>query len=184
MNGARLPSVVGLVSLPILVSCGASPPKPAPETPAHPEHNEHAHAEEAASTSPSAAVTEEERTAYEKARPVFETYCAKCHTTQGNGSAMAMHHFNMDTYPFGGHHATQITATIREVLGASGKPATMPRDNPGAVKGQDLQVILAWADAYDRAHPKSRTSDEAHHHDDDDEHMHEHEDEEHEHQTR
>lgn len=61
----------------------------------------------------------------------------------------------MDHYPFGGHHAAEITAAIRNVLGVSGKPATMPRDNPGAVKGDDLRLILAWADAYDRAHPNT-----------------------------
>lgn len=129
-------------------------------------------------------MSNEEREAYAKARPVFETYCAKCHTTQGNGPPMALHHFNMDTYPFGGHHADEITATIREVLGASGKPPTMPRDNPGAVKAKDLELILAWADAYDHAHPTAGTSETQHdhHHEEGDAHEHE-DDHDHDHES-
>lgn len=58
----------------------------------------------------------------------------------------------MDGYPFGGHHAGQISGTIREALGASGQPATMPKDRPGAVQSEELRAILDWADAFDRAH--------------------------------
>jgi hypothetical protein len=59
----------------------------------------------------------------------------------------------MDSYPFGGHHAAEIAATIRLVLGASGKPPTMPRDNPGVVHGESLVLIMKWADSFDAAHP-------------------------------
>lgn len=58
----------------------------------------------------------------------------------------------MDGYPFAGHHAAMMSATIREVLGAAGSEPTMPRDKPGAVKGDELKLVLAWAAAYDRAH--------------------------------
>jgi mono/diheme cytochrome c family protein len=92
-----------------------------------------------------------EQEAFESARPVFERYCASCHTTRA-GKRAALRHFTMDRYPFGGHHADQVSSTIREVLGASGQPATMPKDRPGAVQGNDLRAILDWADAFDRAH--------------------------------
>lgn len=96
----------------------------------------------------------DERTAYERALPVFEAHCAKCHTTAGpDAKRGALSHFNMDSYPFGGHHAADIAAAIRLVLGASGKPPTMPRDNPGVVQGENLTLIMKWADCFDAAHP-------------------------------
>lgn len=124
------------------------------------------------SAAPSSAA--DETAAYDKAKPVFDAYCAKCHTTQGSKSSKkSLEHFNMDAYPFGGHHADEITSVIREVLGASGEKATMPRDKPGAVKGDELKLVLAWADAYDRAHP-TKAGEHHHDHDDDsDEHEHE-----------
>lgn len=95
-----------------------------------------------------------EQDAYERARPLFERYCASCHTTHGERSRRsALRHFNMDSYPLGGHHADEIGAMVRQSLGASGSPATMPRDRPGVIEGDELQVILEWADAFERAHP-------------------------------
>ena len=106
--------------------------------------------------SESAAPTNPELAAYKRASPIFENYCAKCHTTEGGkSSATALAHFNMDNYPFGGHHAHEITAAVRKALGAAGGAPTMPADNPGAVRGEDLRLILEWADAYERAHPNS-----------------------------
>lgn len=91
--------------------------------------------------------------AYERARPVFEKYCAKCHTSDGaKAKKKTLMHFNMDTYPFGGHHAAEIADAIRGALGADGGEATMPLDNPGVVQGQELAAILAWADAFERSH--------------------------------
>ncbi len=92
----------------------------------------------------------EERQAYERARPVLERYCASCHTSQ-RGSAAALVHFSMDGYPFGGHHANEIAGTIRQVLGVNGEKATMPQGRPGVVKGEELQRVIDWADAVDRA---------------------------------
>lgn len=104
-----------------------------------------------------------EQEAYERARHVFERYCANCHTS-GTGKRAALRHFTMDRYPFGGHHADQISSTIREVLGADGQPATMPKDRPGAVQGDDLRAILDWADAFERAHAAADHSEHRHEH--------------------
>jgi hypothetical protein len=102
------------------------------------------------------AVTPEERTAFEQAAPVFERFCFSCHSTKpGHGKPKALEHLDMDTYPFGGHHAGEAGAAVREALGATGTDPTMPDDHPGAVKGHDLHLVLAWADAFDRAHPAS-----------------------------
>lgn len=104
-----------------------------------------------------------EQEAYERARPVFERYCASCHTS-GTGERAALRHLTMDRYPFGGHHADQISSTIREVLGADGQPATMPKDRPGAVRGDDLRIILEWAEAFERAHAAADHSEHRHEH--------------------
>jgi mono/diheme cytochrome c family protein len=106
-----------------------------------------------------------ETKAWETAKPVFEKYCASCHTQAGaKASKKKLHHFDMSTYPFGGHHATTIAATIREVLGMSGKKPTMPSGKPGAVKGDELAAIKAWADAWQAAHDGGAHSDAGHHH--------------------
>lgn len=54
----------------------------------------------------------------------------------------------MTRYPFGGHHAGEAGEAVRSVL----ENATMPSDDPGAVTGEDLNLILAWADAFTAAH--------------------------------
>jgi hypothetical protein len=95
-----------------------------------------------------------ERVAYASAKPVFATYCAPCHASDGSKSTPgARRHFSMDTYPFGGHHSAEMGNEIREVLGAGGGKATMPKDKPGSVQGEELRLLLAWADAFDQAHP-------------------------------
>jgi hypothetical protein len=58
----------------------------------------------------------------------------------------------MTTYPFAGHHAHEVAAEVRKVLGVGGGEPTMPLDKPGAVKGDELALVVAWADAFDRAH--------------------------------
>jgi hypothetical protein len=63
-----------------------------------------------------------------------------------------LHHFDVGTYPFGGHHATEIGATVREVLGVGGGAPTMPRNAPGAVKGAELEAVVVWSRAFDQAH--------------------------------
>ena len=101
------------------------------------------------------AVADPERDAFERAKPAFETYCAKCHTKTGkSASAKKLDHFDMSSYPFGGHHAAHMGPTIRKVLGMTGTRPTMPADRKGAVKGDDLARIRAWCDAWDAAHVK------------------------------
>jgi mono/diheme cytochrome c family protein len=93
-----------------------------------------------------------EMAAYEKAKPVFDKYCAACHSKDGKKtSASKRQHFDMTTYPFGGHHATDISEEIRETLGVTGNRPTMPADKRGAVQGEELALIKAWADAFDAA---------------------------------
>lgn len=94
-----------------------------------------------------------EQRAYERARPVFERHCSKCHTSGGKQAKRgALRHFSMDAYPFGGHHAGEMAATIREVLGATGEEATMPDDDPGSVQGEELAAVLEWAAAFERSY--------------------------------
>lgn len=94
-----------------------------------------------------------ELAAYEKAKPVFERWCASCHARTGKKQSVKKRgHFDMTTYPFGGHHAMEISGEIREVLGLTGKKPTMPLDRKGAVQGDELELIKAWADAFDAAH--------------------------------
>jgi len=101
------------------------------------------------------AFADAEHDAFERAKPVFEAYCAKCHTTGGkSASKKKLDHFDMSSYPFGGHHAAQIGPTIRKVLGMTGKSPSMPSDRKGAVKGDELARIRAWCDAWDAAHAK------------------------------
>ncbi len=104
-----------------------------------------------------------ETTAYEQARPVLDTYCAKCHAKGGkNARPKSLEHFDMSSYPFGGHHAVEIGTEVRKVLGIGGGKPTMPFDHPGAVKGDELALIAAWADAYDKAHEGGAHADRGH----------------------
>ncbi|MEO8548515.1 MAG: hypothetical protein ABI678_01010 [Kofleriaceae bacterium] len=83
---------------------------------------------------------------------MFDKACASCHTKAGKKSAKKkLDHFDMDTYPPGGHHTGTIGFTIRDVLGISAKKPTMPYDKPGSVKGDDLATIKAWTDAWETA---------------------------------
>jgi hypothetical protein len=111
--------------------------------------------------------TPEEISAFDAARPAFEHHCFRCHTSEGKKSKpKALEHLAMDRYPFGGHHAGEAGTVIRKVLGGDGKSKpTMPSDDRGAVGGDDLARILAWADAFDRAHSRrpTNTSKEAPH---------------------
>lgn len=93
-----------------------------------------------------------ERAAWDTAKPVFDKSCATCHTKAGKKSAKKkLDHFDMDTYPPGGHHSGTIGFTIREVLGLTGKKPTMPFDKPGSVQGEDLARVKAWTDAWETA---------------------------------
>jgi mono/diheme cytochrome c family protein len=112
-------------------------------------------------------VTTEERAAFAAARPVFEKHCFRCHTKNGRkAKPKSLAHLTLDRYPLGGHHAAEAGTVVRRVLGAGPekKPPTMPSDDVGAVAADDLAKILAWADAFDRAHPSKTPAAAAHHH--------------------
>jgi hypothetical protein len=152
-------------------ACGSK--KPAPTTPTEPDHTEHHHDEGGGSGStvattpdtpkepekpaepqkdPKAELLAAETAAWETAKPVFEKSCATCHSSAGKKAAKKkLDHFNMDSYPLGGHHTATIGFTIRDVLGISGKKPTMPYDKPGSVQGDDLAKIKAWTDAWEAA---------------------------------
>lgn len=94
-----------------------------------------------------------EMAAYEKSKPVFEKFCASCHSKgQKNAKKKTLDHFDISTYPFAGHHAMELGESVRDVLGLTGDKPTMPKGKPGAVKGDDLAVIEAWTKAFDAAH--------------------------------
>jgi hypothetical protein len=125
-----------------------------------------AHAAAPTSTSltpPAAHVAVAEQDAYATARPVFETYCAGCHTRNGTkATPKSLEHLDMTSYPFGGHHGSMAGPAVAEVLGLAGAKPTMPLDHPGAVSGSELARVKAWVDAYDTAHPDAMSM-----HDDD-----------------
>jgi len=157
------------------------PPPPSPQptppvttsTPRHEEHSNetHEHGSPRSSSSPApdesmAQLEADEREAYERAKPVFAAHCARCHTDSGpKASQSARRHFDMDFYPFGGHHAAEMPRTLRRVLGADGGKPTMPRDDPGAVREVELELVLAWAAAFERVHAaKPSHGPDTHHH--------------------
>lgn len=136
------------VSVAIALGCATTNPAPTP-----PPTND---------VNATAVVSDEERAAFERARPVFEAYCMKCHTTSGaKTSGKAMHHISMDAYPFTGHHAGEAGSAVREAL--TGSEPTMPKDNPGTLNPEELALVLAWADAFDHAHPKAPHDEGAEH---------------------
>jgi hypothetical protein len=93
-----------------------------------------------------------EQDAYQKAKPVFDKYCAKCHAQGGkNAAKKSLKHFDMTSYPFGGEHALMVGPEVREAVGLTDEKAIMPKDKPGSVKGDELALIDAWAQAWIKA---------------------------------
>lgn len=91
-----------------------------------------------------------EKSAYEAAEPVFLAKCSNCHIQGGvKSDAKKLGKLDITEYPFTGSKSD--TASIRKVLGIDGSKATMPKDKPGSVKGDDLAAITAWVDAVDAA---------------------------------
>jgi hypothetical protein len=183
--------VTALLSGAALTACGSkappatASPEPATEvTPAEPapagdmsgdQHASHQGAEPAPSAAePStpappdagqvkADLLAAELAAFETAKPVFEANCARCHQAGGKkAKAKILTHFNISTYPFGGHHADEASKRVRKVLGLDGSKPTMPADKKGAVKGDELALIAAWADAFDKAHAGGAHADRGH----------------------
>src|SRR5262245_46076406 len=86
-----------------------------PTSPLHPANPE-APIAGAAPTADSIAA--QEKAAYEKAKPVFERNCARCHSKTGaKATEKKLDHFSIDSYPFGGHHAATAGKSVREALG-------------------------------------------------------------------
>lgn len=153
-----------LLPLLLLVACGSrspEPAKPAPEPAPAPVAEAPKEAAKPVETEPPAeppkpdpkpGLLAAETSAWDTAKPVFTKYCATCHTKDGKKAAKKkLDHFDMDTYPLGGHHTATIGFTIRDVLGISGKKPTMPYDKPGSIKGDELASIKAWTDAWEAA---------------------------------
>jgi hypothetical protein len=112
-----------------------------------------------AGPSPSAPLNDHQA-AFEAARPAFARHCFRCHTAAGEAArktkAKAIRHVDMGSYPFGGHHPYDVAKLVRtSLLGdkGRGKKPTMPADDVGSVTGPDLEAILAWASAFERARP-------------------------------
>lgn len=128
-----------------------------PEPPAADPHAGHGgHGGHGSHGAPAAAttITDAERVAYEKARPVIERHCARCHTAGGaKATEITVAHIDLSAYPFDGHHTHELGPALRRVLGADGGAPEMPHDDPGAVKGADLEALLALAAAWTAAHP-------------------------------
>ena len=94
-----------------------------------------------------------ETAAFEKAKPVFDKHCARCHVKgQKLANAKKLKELDMTSYPFGGEHAADIGAELREPLGVGGGKVTMPADKKGSVKGDELALIVAWSEAFDASH--------------------------------
>jgi len=97
------------------------------------------------------AAAQGELDAFARARPVFEKHCFRCHTAAGaKAKASYLRHLDMDSYPFVSHHG-DLTRRIRATLGLLGGEADMPADEPGAVEGEELALVVAWLDAFDHA---------------------------------
>jgi hypothetical protein len=95
-----------------------------------------------------------EMAAHQAAKTILDEHCAGCHLTDNAKSKKAkkaLEHFVMDSYPYGGHHAADLGASIRKVLGVDGDKATMPKDDPGSITGAELDAIVAWTRAWDAA---------------------------------
>jgi mono/diheme cytochrome c family protein len=128
-------------------SPSSAAPDPAPALPGAPAAPTPEH-----STKTTAELLAAETSAWQAAKPVFDGACAACHTKAGKkATKKKLNHFDMDSYPLGGHHAGTIGFTIRDVLGISGKKPTMPFSKPGSVQGDDLAKIKAWTDAWEAA---------------------------------
>lgn len=98
---------------------------------------------------PKVVAMEAETAAFAKAKPVFDKSCMGCHGKGRGATKKALAELDINQYPFKGKHGN--AADIRKVLGIGGGKATMPKNKPGSVKGDDLAAIAAWADAWDAA---------------------------------
>ena len=92
--------------------------------------------------------------AHAAAKSILDEACSSCHTTalaKSKKAKKALEHFVLDSYPYGGHHKAELGKSIRKVLGVDGTKATMPKDDPGSLQGKELELIVGWTKAWDRA---------------------------------
>jgi hypothetical protein len=94
-----------------------------------------------------------EVSAYLDARDAFERHCFRCHASSEGGNKKALERLDMTRYPFAGRRAGDAGRAVRRALGAAGAKATMPKDDPQSVVGDDLAVLLKWAEAFDAGRP-------------------------------
>jgi hypothetical protein len=164
----RVPPIAAVALVAVACAQPRSRPVAAPPTPPVAESAEEPAAEEPAAEEPAAEeqpaaeqpAAEDplaaEMAAYRAAKPVFDEYCGHCHTTPASeklskSRRKALKHFSMDGYPFGGHHAGDLGAEIRHVLGADGSKPTMPKDDKGGLEPDELAAIVRWTEAFDAA---------------------------------
>jgi outer membrane biosynthesis protein TonB len=127
-----------------------TPVEPTPDPTAKPD--EPVKPDEPPPPDPKVELMAAETAAFEKAKPVFEKFCGKCHSDTGKSkSAKKLGHLNITAYPFTSSHGATLAADIRKALAIGGGKPTMPADKKGSVKGDDLAAIAAWADAWDAA---------------------------------
>ncbi len=114
-------------------------PRPASSDPpdAEPAH--------VASSSTGAPRVEGELAAYERARPVFERECKRCHASGTRlTSTAAMGGVDMSRYPFGGGTPTEVARRIGVSIGLFGRGATMPPTRLPGLRGEDAALVAAW----------------------------------------
>jgi mono/diheme cytochrome c family protein len=91
--------------------------------------------------------------AYIQTRAAFQRHCFRCHTSDG-GHKRALERLDMSRYPFVGKRAADAGRAVRRAVGGAGAKATMPKDEPGSVTGEDLASITHWTDTFDALHPE------------------------------
>ncbi|MBI1947633.1 MAG: hypothetical protein HYS27_18225 [Deltaproteobacteria bacterium] len=126
-------STIALALLSLTLGCATSSGAPPADAPTAPTH----------------VVTAEEQAAFLAAKAVFTARCLACHSRTGaRRGPRALRHLDMTSYPFAGRHAAQAGAAVREAL--TGKKPSMPKGKPGSLTAEELALLLAWADAFDR----------------------------------
>lgn len=152
-GGGSKPAPTAPIADPIPMAEAPTEPTPAvnPVTPAEPAVPDEPAAPDPASVK--ADLLAAEMRAYENVKPLVGQYCASCHTKGQKGAkAKILVHFETTTYPFGGHHAMEVGKNVRKVLGIDGSKPTMPKNKPGIIRGDELALFSAWADAFDASH--------------------------------
>lgn len=155
---------LAILSFVLAAACGGGKkpapvePEPAPEpvatSPTEPPPPEPGKVEEAKEEpppmDPKVELLAGETAAYDGAKPAFEKWCKGCHMKgEKNATEKKLKHFDISAYPFTGEHAATIGTEVATSLGLTGKKATMPKNKPGSVAKEDLELIKKWIEAWD-----------------------------------